>query len=112
MKLFEWFKGRQNTGYEAFTLIYSELLKLDCYILRYKKGSSIPPHKDEVGQNERHYRLNIVLWPAKEGGILNCEKSILRFGPINFFRPDLYIHSVSEVMKGTRYVFSLGWNRG
>ena len=109
MKLFEWFKGRQDTGYEAFTLIYSKRLKFDCYILRYKIGSFIPPHIDKVNSDEKHYRLNIVIWPAKKGGELNCEKSIFRVGPINFFRPDLYIHSVSKVEEGVRYVLSIGW---
>lgn len=109
--LFRWKVGRQNTGYEIFTLIYSKLLKLDCYIIRYRKGASIPAHQDKVDEEHKHYRLNIELLPAKKGGELVCAHSLFRWGPINFFRPDEVIHAVTEVEEGTRYVLSIGWRR-
>jgi hypothetical protein len=111
MKLWTWVEGRQKAGYQIFTLIYSRKLRMDCYLIRYPVGSNIPRHRDEVAENERHYRLNIQLWPAKIGGELYCAHSIFRLGPINLFRPDLVTHSVSTVLKGTRYVFSIGWIR-
>lgn len=111
MKLFSWQKGRQGSGYEIFPFIFSKFLKMDAYLIRYPVGGGIPEHRDEVKQNEKHFRLNIELWPAKSGGELNCEHSIVRFGPMNFFRPDLTLHSVSPVTKGVRYVLSIGWIR-
>jgi hypothetical protein len=111
MKLFNWQLGRQGSGYEVLTLLYSKLLKADCYILRYPEKASIPAHTDPVDPEHKHYRLNIQLWPAQEGGELICAHSLFRVGPINFFRPDESIHAVTEVKKGTRYVLSIGWRK-
>ena len=66
--LFRWRKGRQNTGYETLALVHSVYLMLDCYLLRYSEGTSIPPHIDEV-QDGKMYRLNIELWRANKGGV-------------------------------------------
>jgi hypothetical protein len=113
MKLFKWQLGRNNTGYEIFTLAYVNILFLsfDCHFIRYKVGSYIPEHRDPVKPDLKHYRLNIELWPAKKGGELLCEKSIFRWGPINFFRPDEALHSVTKVEQGIRYLLSIGWVR-
>jgi hypothetical protein len=111
MKFFTWQYGRQKGGYQILTFLYSKLLKADGYILRYPAGSSIPAHVDPVDKAHEHYRLNIELWPAQEGGELVCAKSIFRWGPINFFRPDQSIHAVTEVKQGTRYVLSIGWRK-
>lgn len=110
-KLFRWKEGRQSTGYSVMTLIYSKLLKLDCYILRYRVGAYIPAHQDKVSEGFKHYRLNIELKAAKKGGELICVESIFRLGPINLFRPDEVIHAVTKVEQGTRYVLSIGWIR-
>lgn len=107
--LWTWKEGRQKAGYEIFTILFSKLLRMDCYLIRYPVGAHIPPHCDQVGENEKHYRLNLEIWPARKGGKLNCAHSIFRLGPINLFRPDLVTHSVSPVVEGTRYVFSIGW---
>lgn len=109
--LWRWKLGRQETGYEALPLIISKRLRLDCYILRYRTGTGIPPHKDPAPAGTRHFRLNIIIWPARKGGELSCESYLYRLGPIKFFRPDLAKHSVSPVEEGVRYVFSLGWLR-
>lgn len=111
MKLFAWKKGRQEGGYEIFPFLYSRLLKADGYLLRYPVGSSIPAHVDPVDPLHMHFRLNVELWPAKRGGELVCARSIFRWGPINFFRPDESIHSVTEVEAGVRYVLSFGWRK-
>lgn len=110
--LWRWKFGRQGTGYEALPLAISRALRFDCYLLRYRKGAGIPPHRDPAPAGARHYRLNIILWPARKGGDLTCESYLFRLGPIKFFRPDLALHSVSPVETGVRYVFSLGWLRG
>lgn len=110
-KFFSWQAGRQSTGYEVLTIAYSQLLKFDCYLLRYKVGAFIPTHLDKVDKALKHYRLNIQLWPAKKGGELVCADSLFRLGPINLFRPDETPHSVTQVEQGTRYVLSIGWVR-
>lgn len=106
-----WKLGSQKTGYKVLTLFFSRWLEADVYIIKYPQGSFIPPHIDYVGSEREHYRLNIEVWPAKEGGELVCSESIFRWGPINLFRPDKVEHSVTEVKQGIRYVFSIGWLR-
>lgn len=108
-QLWRWVEGRQGTGYQTFTLIHNHLLKLDCLLIRYKPGASIPEHTDPVGVGYKHHRLNIELKAARQGGELVCHESLLRIGPIHYFRPDKAMHAVTEVKEGTRYVFSIGW---
>lgn len=110
-RYFRWTFGRQKTGYDVMTFLNSQRLKMDLHLIRYRVGASIPPHRDPAGQNKAHYRLNIVLWQAQEGGELRCEHSLFRTHRINLFRPDLALHSVAEVKQGTRYVLSIGWVR-
>jgi hypothetical protein len=99
--------GRQNSSYEKLVLIYTKYLPFDLYILRYKEGSYIPEHVDEVS-NKKHYRLNIILKHATLGGVFKCENSIVSTNRIKLFRPDINKHSLTEVLSGTRYVLSLG----
>jgi hypothetical protein len=107
--MFKWQYGRQKTGYDVMTFINNKLLKFDCHLIRYKVGASIPPHRDPAGRGKRHFRLNIEIWRAKEGGELVCKESIFRTKRVNLFRPDLTVHSVTEVKQGIRYVLSIGW---
>lgn len=107
MSLFKWGYGKHNTGYRAFTLIYSKRFLLDCYILHYCKGASIPPHKDPVRKGNM-YRLNIEIWKAKKGGVFHCNSLFSLFNRIYFFRPDLEKHYVTPVEEGSRWVFSIG----
>ena len=109
--LFCWRKGRQGTGYETMMLLWSRALRMDCCVIRYPIGTCIPPHRDPVSLSDRHYRLNVTLRRAAKGGELICERSILRLGSLNFFRPDLAEHQVTMIEEGTRYVFSIGWVR-
>jgi hypothetical protein len=110
-KLWRWAPGRQDSGYDTFPLAISKFFRCDCYLIRYRKGAGIPPHRDKVAPGNRHFRLNIILWPARKGGDLSCEWYLFRFGPIKLFRPDLAEHSVSPVEEGVRYVLSFGWLR-
>jgi len=112
MRLWNWQPGRQGSGYDIFTLLWSTRLRLDCYLIRYRTGAFIGPHRDPVRPGEKHWRANLILWPARAGGELVCERSLLRIGPLNVFRPDLALHAVSEVTRGTRIVFSVGWKTG
>ena len=111
-RLWRWKAGRQASGYDVLTVAISQRMRFDSYLIRYRTGAGIPPHRDPAPAGCRHYRLNIVLWPARSGGVLACEAYIFRLGPIKFFRPDLATHSVSPVEAGARYVFSIGWLLG
>lgn len=103
---FRWQKGRQLSGYDKMLLLYGLWpLPFDVYVLRFPEGSEIKPHTDPVSENQ-HYRLNIVIWKAVEGGEFQCKDPIFETSRIKYFRPDVSEHSV-----GDRYVFSVGWLR-
>jgi hypothetical protein len=106
-----WKKGRQSGGYQVITLIkkgfqLGNLSGFDLHIIRYNDGDSIPPHIDDVDDNE-HHRFNLILKNPKEGGQFNCEK-YFKFWRLIYFRPDKYIHSVSKCV-GSRYILSFGF---
>jgi len=113
----KWEKGRQNSGYEKIKLLESQRFKFDVYLLRYRKGASIPPHYDPAPFGFAHHRLNIVLKRAKDGGnFFTLSHGIHRphkfmNNRIIFFRPDITSHMVSKVKRGARYVLSIGWLR-
>lgn len=112
MKLFRWEKGRQLSGYDKMFLLGSKwLLMFDVYLLRFKEGSEIKAHMDKV-EKGKHYRLNIVLKQAKEGGEFVCKSPIYESYRIKFFRPDACEHSVTKVIRGNRYLLSIGWVSG
>ena len=107
-KWLKWENGRQNTGYQKMLLLSCRFIfPFDFYLLRYKPGSWIPPHTDNVS-DKRHYRFNVVIFGAKEGGIFICENPIFESKRIKFFRPDISTHSLTKVISGTRYVLSFG----
>ena len=87
-------------GFQAFFF--------DLYLLRFRECSWAPWHKDPV-KGKKHYRANLIVWSAKEGGLFQCDKTLFRFGPLVVFRPDLHTHCVSPIKEGRRYVLSLGW---
>ncbi len=104
-----WRSGRQDSGYEKMLLLANPFLfPFDCYLLRFKVGSGIPEHSDPV-DGKRHYRLNIVLRQASEGGHFVCDEPIYESDRIKLFRPDQSRHSVTTVRRGVRYVLSIGW---
>lgn len=109
---FRWQRGRQGTGYDKMLLVTAKWpLPFDSYLIRYPEGSAIPPHTDPV-QSGRHYRLNVVLKSPKSGGEFICATPIFATKRIKLFRPDACEHSVTQVVGGSRYVFSLGWVLG
>ncbi|QTH64271.1 2OG-Fe(II) oxygenase [Psychrosphaera ytuae] len=108
-KLFKWEKGRQLSGYDKMFILGSKwFLLFDVYLLRFREGSEIKPHTDKI-EKGNHYRLNIVLKPAKEGGEFICDNSIYESKRIKLFRPDACQHSVTKVIRGNRYLLSIGW---
>ena len=107
--LFRWRTGRQNPGYRKMLLLANPfLIPFDIYLLKFETNSEIQPHKDTVDSG-RHYRLNLILWSAKQGGDFECERTIYEGRFLKVFRPDLYDHSVTRITSGTRYVLSIGW---
>jgi len=110
-----WSEGRQKGGYLKLSLCpqwLSKLLHADLWILRYPAGSAIRPHSDPT-PGRRHWRLNLVVWAAKSGGLFHCEppspKDARQWGQRFFiFRSDLCPHSVSTIEAGSRWVLSAG----
>jgi hypothetical protein len=100
-----WQEGRQGTGYLKLKLFQNNFM--DAYILKFPKGSRVPPHKDPV-EGKKHYRMNLILRKGK-GGEFECKETILNLSRLKLFRPDLNEHSVSEVTDGTRLLLSVGW---
>ena len=106
---FRWQRGRQNSGYDKMLLLQSIWpLPFDVYLLRFPEGSEVKPHTDPVSEGQ-HFRLNIVVKKATAGGEFICATPIFETSRIKVFRPDACEHSVSRVIKGSRYVFSIGW---
>jgi len=106
---FRWQSGRQASGYDKMLLLTGLWPRpFDAYLLRFPQGSEIAPHTDPVSESE-HYRINIVVWRASEGGEFRCANPIFESQRIKYFRPDVSEHSVSKVVRGSRYVFSVGW---
>ena len=108
-KLFRWECGRQKTGYSKMLLcgVYWPI-KFDIYLLKFPEGSEIPIHRDRIDAG-RHFRLNIVLKNAQQGGEFVCSDSLFETERIKLFRPDISEHKVSKIIKGNRYLLSIGW---
>jgi len=100
-----WRKGRQDSGYSKLTLL--NILFFDLYVLKFPVNSEIAPHTDRA--KRPHYRLNVILKRAADGGEFICSETILDWSRIKLFRPDLHEHSVTKITKGTRWVLSIGW---
>lgn len=106
-----WQHGRQGSGYDKLLLFATPWpLPCDMYLLRFPEGSSVPPHVDPVKRG-RHYRLNVILRPARQGGEFVCAAPIHAGRRIKLFRPDRELHSVTRIELGTRWVLSIGWVR-
>lgn len=87
----------------------------DTMIFKYPVGVGRTPHRDPMPAKRkdwRHYRLNFVYWMSKKGGDFNMleGKPIFQWWRFVLFRPDLYLHEVTPVEEGTRYILSIGWS--
>ncbi|HMA99216.1 MAG TPA: 2OG-Fe(II) oxygenase [Wenzhouxiangella sp.] len=81
------------------------------YLVRYSAGHRVVPHVDGVEEG-RLYKLNWVVAKPPSGGVFRCEKTILNiFGRFILFRPDLYVHEVTKIERGNRWLltFALNW---
>lgn len=105
-----WEQGRLNTGYEKLKLF--QFWRFDCYVLRFRTGALVPMHTDVV-PNKKHHRINILLKDCDEGGyVWGCSQKTWQVGynrRFVYFRPDLIVHGMYEVLKGTKYILSIGW---
>ncbi len=105
-----WQAGRQPGGYEKRALFIGPLgLPIDAYLIRYPQGSEIAPHVDPVAAGKRHYRLNVVLRAADEGGEFVCAATLFASARVKLFRPDIAEHAVARIVRGSRLVLSVGW---
>lgn len=108
--LWTWQHGRQRSGYSKMLLAQCcRFFKFDLYLLNFPEGSVIPEHTDLVMEGYRHFRLNIILKRSQSGGEFKAERHIINWDRLKFFRPDLYRHSVSQVVGGNRLVLSFGF---
>lgn len=104
----KWTKGRQGTGYLKKLLLQGRWpVPFDLYLLKYPVDSLINGHKDPA-EGGRHFRINLLLKKATEGGLFWKDDEI-KFGRLQFFRPDVSEHGVTKVNAGTRYVLSFGY---
>jgi hypothetical protein len=116
---FRWVAGRQNEGEpgyfkmlfahanwpKALSRVFNPAGGFDCYLLKYEPHYSLKPHRDPVGEDLKHYRLNIVF---NGKGSFDSEKTIVNLGGrVILFRPDISTHSVQNG-DSTRYVLSIG----
>ena len=125
-----WQPGRQGTGYEKLPLrdalanhpivhpIVARARALlgtpfedywDVYLIRYRDGAHVPPHRDAAEHGRRHRRINVVLVAPRAGGELAIGGAAvaLGVGDAIVFEPDREEHAVSPVV-GERVVFSVG----
>lgn len=107
--MFSWQKGRQDSGYEKLKLISNPwILPFDLYLLRFPEGSEVPYHTDPISDGA-HYRCNLYLKKADKGGEFLCDRTIFSSRILTIFRPDVYMHAVTKVESGCRYVLSFGF---
>ena len=121
----QWEPGRQGTGYDKHALrdglpealpallqrsldaLAVEAVAWDCYLLRYRPGAYVPPHRDPTDAKP-HLRLNAIV-QSSAGAVLSLNGAAIELaaGDAIVFRPDVVEHAVSAG-EGTRYVWSVG----
>ena len=101
-------EGRQGTGYDKLFLAPGPFPRMgfDLHLLRFRTGTHVPRHRDPA--TGRHYRVNIVLRAADQGGVFSCARPLLDWPRVKIFRPDVEPHSVSRIEAGERWLLSLG----
>lgn len=104
----KWEKGRQQeTEYKKLCLYSFKFLGFgfDCYVLKYKGGTILPPHTDPVN-NGQHLRLNIGWGDA--GFYSEYPPTFkLRIGQFSLvlFRPDINEHGLYVFEKTCKLSF-------
>lgn len=107
MRLWRWGYDQFRTGYRIFTIAYIKALRWDIYLFHYPEGSFIPKHKDP-SKYGKHYRFNITLKRAEQGGEFICNNVVFRWWRFCLFRADANYHRVTKIEKGNRWILSFG----
>lgn len=103
------FVGRAFNALEAGTI---DVARSDALFLLFGTGAGIPEHVDDdhLESGHQHWRCNILLERAAEGGelVIADQPIDLRPGDAVLFRSDCERHRVSPVTRGRRLVFTVG----
>lgn len=125
IEFLKWNKGRNGPFLKPYMVMsllpiwLSKLIKRDIVLIKMEPGSSVKPHLDNdmLWKGYRVRRTNYIKPSIKGGraricnsGFGNVNVNVNPFGAIKKaeFSPDFHIHSVSPVIKGTRWVLSFG----
>ncbi len=106
----QWYNVGQNISYRkfVFSLRWPITFQFQIHLTRYKSGSWLSEHVDEIHEKERQFRLVLVLKKAKQGGELLCEHFITNRSRLKLFEPCKYKHEVTRVEEGERIVALIG----
>tara|TARA_R110002050_G_scaffold1244_5_gene8802 strand:- start:101197 stop:101496 length:300 start_codon:yes stop_codon:yes gene_type:complete len=86
------------------TFLYTQRFAIN--LVTYYEDHFVPRHLDMVSSG-RLYKLNFVLVQPQQGGIFETEGVIFSFfNRIILFRPDLYEHRVTKIIRGKRVLLS------
>lgn len=103
---FPWQSGRQKSDYKKILIFLSTRLSVDCWLIYYPSGVSLPRHSDKIN-GRIHYRYNFTLVKPAAGGELRSSGPIQRAGRLDFFRSDVP-HWATKT-NGWRLVLSFGY---
>jgi len=115
VKMWSWQEGRQDGG--GYFVFHIWRWMFDVILIKFPEGSEIKEHIDPVDKG-RHYRATIILKHACKGGKFVVHYShvdgfasrpMIDLPRFKLFRPDIQVHSVTKVEKGTRWTLSIGW---
>lgn len=82
-------------------------LRLTVNLVTYPEGHRVMRHNDPIGSGS-YYKLNFVVMKPAEGGVFETDRVIFSiFNRVILFRPDLYDHSVSTIVRGKRVLLSI-----
>jgi hypothetical protein len=101
-----WHPGRQKADYKKILIFLSKRLSMDCWLIYYPSGVSLPRHSDKI-KGRDHYRYNFTIVRPSAGGELRSSSHIERNGRLDFFRSDKP-HWVTKTV-GWRLVLSVGY---
>lgn len=103
---FAWVHVGQEISYRKFVLNvrWPITFQFQIFITRYGAGGLLEEHIDSTHEDEKQFRLMVLLKRPKQGGELICEKFIINRGRIKLFEPNRYKHQVTKVVRGERLV--------
>lgn len=105
----KWKEGRQGSGYRKLDLFISQFFLCDLYIIKIPLGVGVPAHTDPGIEGYEHHRVNITVRGFTDQKMM-VEGKVHRWWRFEYFRPDLYKHSLDTLRKDM-YLLSFGWLR-